>query len=129
MNKLIIILAVAVLSGCSTVKEWVPSFSDSNQSAAIIDVRLSVARLDCTRSQAEQVARIRDHIEWFELYSESKGWRQADVRKVVAPMKETVEDMYARVTVKDGTKFYCEMKKAVMKEQAARAAAVILGRF
>lgn len=129
MNKLIIILAVSLLSGCSTVKEWVPSFSDTNQSASIIDVRLAVARLDCTRSQAEQVARIRDHIEWFELYSESKGWRQADVRRVVAPMKATVEDMYTRVSVKDGSKTYCEMKKRVMQEQSARAAEAILGRF
>ena len=117
------------MSGCSTVKEWVPSFSDTNQSASIIDVRLSVARLDCAQPQLVQVERIRDHIEWFELYSESKGWRQADVRRVVAPMKATVEDMYARVAVKDGSKTYCEMKKTVMQEQAARAAQVILGRF
>ena len=129
MNKLLIIFALSLLSGCSTVKEWVPSFNDTNQSAAIIDVRLSVARLNCAEPQLVQVARIRDHIEWFELYSESKGWRQQDVRRVIAPMKATVEDMYQRVAVKDGSKVYCEMKKTVMQEQAARAATVILGRF
>ena len=129
MKKLILILAVGLLSGCSTLKEWVPSFNDTNQSASIIDVRLSVARLNCAEPQLVQVARIRDHIEWFELYSESKGWRQADVRKVIAPMKATVEDMYQRVAVKDGSKVYCEMKKTAMQEQAARAATVILGRF
>lgn len=129
MNKLLIIFALSLLSGCATVKEWVPSFNDANQSAAIIDVRLSVARLDCTQPQAVQVARIRDHIEWFELYSESKGWRQQDVRRVIAPMKATVEDMWTRVQVKDGSKVYCEMKKTAMQEQAARAATVILGRF
>jgi uncharacterized protein YceK len=129
MNKLLIIFALSLLSGCSTVKEWVPSFNDPNQSSRIVDVRLSVARLDCSQAQAAQVARIRDDLEWFELYSESKGWRQQDVRKVIAPMRATVEDMYTRVQIKDGSKAYCEMKKAVMKEQAARAAAVILGRF
>ena len=129
MNKLILICAVLVLSGCSTVKEWVPSFQDPNQSASIISVRLSIERLDCARPQLEQVARIRDNLEWFELYSESKGWRQQDVVKVVAPMKATVEDMYTRVTVKDGTKTYCELKKTFMREQAANAARVILGRF
>ena len=129
MNKLLIIFALSLLSGCSTVKEWVPSFNDPNQSAAIIDVRLSVARLNCAEPQLVQVARIRDHIEWFELYSESKGWRQQDVRRVIAPMKATVEDMYTRVSVKDGSKVYCEMKKTVLQEQAARAATVILGRF
>lgn len=129
MNKLLIIFAVSLLSGCASVKEWIPSFNDANQSAAIIDVRLAVARLDCSQPQAAQVARIRDHLYWFELYSESKGWRQADVRRVIAPMQETVNDMYARVSVKDGSKVYCELKKTVMQEQAARAASVILGRF
>jgi hypothetical protein len=124
-----LVILTALLTGCSTVKEWIPSFNDPNQSSRIVDVRLSVARLDCSQAQAAQVARIRDDLEWFELYSESKGWRQQDVRRVIAPMRETVEDMWARVQIKDGSKTYCEMKKTVMKEQAARAAAVILGRF
>ena len=129
MNKLLIILAALALTGCASVKEWVPSFNDPNQSSRIVDVRLSVARLDCSQPQLIQVARIRDDLEWFELYSESKGWRQADVRRAIAPMRETVEDMYTRVHIKDGSKAYCEIKKSVMKEQAARAATVILGRF
>ena len=129
MKKLLIIFALSLLTGCASVKEWVPSFNDTNQSSRIVDVRLSVARLDCSQAQAAQVARIRDDLEWFELYSESKGWRQQDVRRVIAPMRETVEDMYTRVQIKDGSKTYCEMKKTVMKEQAARAATVILGRF
>ena len=129
MNKLIIILAVSLLSGCSTVKEWVPSFKDTNQSASIIDVRFAIARLDCSQPQLVQVAQIRDRLEWFELYSESAGWRHADVRRIAAPLRATVEDMYQRVSVKDGSKTYCELKKTVMQEQSARAAAVILGRF
>lgn len=129
MKTLLVIFAASLLTGCTAIKEWVPSFNDSNQSAAIIDVRLSVARLNCAEPQALQVARIRDHIEWFELYSESKGQQQADVRRVIAPMKATVEDMYARVQVKDGSKTYCELKKTVMQAQAARAAEAVLGRF
>lgn len=129
MKKLILILAVSLLAGCSTVKEWIPSFNDTNQSYAIINVRFAVERLDCTQPQNLQVARIRDSLEWFELYSESKGWRQADVRRVIAPMRETVEDMWTRTLVKDGSKTYCELKKSIMKEQAAQASRVILGRF
>jgi len=128
-NKLLIIFALSLLTGCGTVKEWIPSFNDPNQSASIINVRLAVERLDCAQPQAQQVATIRNNLEWFELYSESAGWRHADVRRVIAPMRATVEDMYQRVTVKDGSKTYCEIKKSVMQEQAARAAGVILGRF
>lgn len=129
MNKLLIIFALALLSGCTSLKEWVPSFKDANQSASIITVRQSVAQLDCARPQAPQVARIRDNLEWFALYSESAGWRHADVLRVIAPMQATVDDMYARVSVKDASKVYCELKKNIMQEQAATAARVILGRF
>ena len=39
MNKLITLLALVALTGCAQMKTWVPSFSDANQSAKIIDVR------------------------------------------------------------------------------------------
>ena len=129
MKKLLIIFALSLLSGCSTVKEWVPSFNDPNQSAAIITVRQSIERLDCELPQAAQVIRIRTSVEWFELYSESAGWRHKDVLRVVAPLKATVDDMVIRTQVKDGSKGYCLLKKGIMQEQAARAAQVILGRF
>lgn len=127
------ILAVAVISlsltGCATVKNWIPSFWDDNQSAKIVDVRASVDRLDCSQDQLPQVSRIRDDLRWFELYSESKGWRQADVLRVIAPMKETVDDMYKRSQGTQGSKTYCELKKKMMQQQAARAAEAVLGRF
>lgn len=130
MKKILIIAVFSLsLTGCATVKNWIPSFWDDNQSAKIVDVRASVDRLDCIQDQLLQVARIRDDLRWFELYSESKGWRQADVLRVIAPMKETVEDMYKRAQGTQGSKTYCELKKKVMQQQAARAAEAVLGRF
>jgi hypothetical protein len=130
MKKLIAITAISLtLTGCSTVKGWIPSFWDDNQSAKIIDVRVSVDSLDCTKEHLPQVAKIRDDLKWFELYSQSKGWRQADVLKIISPMQETVEDMYKRSQNQQGSKTYCELKKKVMQQQASRAAESILGRF
>ena len=120
---------VIALSGCSTIKSWIPSFSDPNQSAKIVDVRLSVDRLDCNKDQLPQVAKIRDELRWFELYSDSKGWRQQDVLKLISPMQATVEDMYKRSLTQQGTVGYCELKKKIMQQQAERAATVVLGRF
>jgi len=82
MRALVLALAIS-LTGCATVKSWIPSFSDPNQSARIIDVRQSVAQLDCKQAHAPQVKIIKDNLEWFQLYSESKGWRQQDVLKLV----------------------------------------------
>jgi len=128
MKAIVLVLALT-LTGCATVKEWIPSFSDSNQSARIVDVRQSVAQLDCKQPHAPQVKRIKDNLEWFQLYSESKGWRQQDVIKLVKPMQETVDDFYKRSTEKQGSDTYCEIKKKLMAAQADKAASAVLGRF
>ena len=126
-------LAVALilcLTGCASIKEMIPSFQDPNQSAKIIDVRQSVAQLDCKQPHAPQVKQIKDNLEWFELYSTSKGDRQKDVLRLIKPMQETVDDFYKRSTSeKQGSETYCEIKKKLMATQAERAASAVLGRF
>jgi hypothetical protein len=129
MSKLIVLCMIVMLSGCATVQSWIPSFWDANQSARITDVQLSVDRLNCAADQLIQVTRIRDDLRWFELYSVSKGKVQQDVLKVIAPMQETVEDMYKRNTEGRGSTVYCELKKRIMQQQAARAAAAVQGRW
>lgn len=131
MKKLLITsLVVVSLTGCASIKEMIPSFSDSNQSAKIVDVRQSIAQLDCKQPHAIQVKRIKDNLEWFELYSESKGWRQNDVLKLIKPMQDTVDDFYKRSTgEKQGSDAYCEIKKKVLSAQSEKAATAILGRF
>jgi hypothetical protein len=129
MKQLVALSLVVLLTGCASVKEWIPSFSDPNQSARIIDVRQSVAQLDCKQTHAPQVKKIKDNLDWFQLYSDSKGWRQNDVLKLVKPMQETVDDFYKRSVEKQGSETYCEIKKKVMTTQAEKAASAILGRF
>ena len=129
MKRLVALSLVVLLTGCASVKSWVPSFSDPNQSARIIDVRQSVAQLDCKQTHAPQVKRIKDNLDWFQLYSDSKGWRQNDVLRLVKPMQETVDDFYKRSNEKQGSETYCEIKKKVMTTQAEKAASAILGRF
>jgi outer membrane murein-binding lipoprotein Lpp len=128
--KIFVILALTIsLSGCASIKSVIPSFWDDNQSAKIVDVRQSVEQLDCTQDQLAQVGKIRNDLQWFELYSQSKGWQQADVLRIISPIQETVEDMYKRAQTQQGSKVYCELKKRVMQEQAKRAAEAVLGRF
>jgi TolA-binding protein len=130
MIKLLATVALAVtLSGCASLTSKIPSFSDSNQSARIIDVRQSVAQLDCKQPHAAQVKKISDNLEWFDMYSESKGLRQTDVRTLIKPMRETVDDFYKRSVEKEGSPAYCEAKKKIMSAQAEKAAAAVLSRF
>ena len=129
MRKLIIIAAVLMLTGCSTVKGWVPSFWDDNQSRSIIDVRLSVLRLDCNQPHLPQVMKIHDDVRWFELYSDSKGWQQADVLRLTAPMRASIDDFVRRSQDGQGSVGYCEIKKKLLAKQAETAARAVLGRF
>jgi hypothetical protein len=127
--KIFVAVCLIALTGCTTVKSWVPSFSDPNQSARIIDVRQSVSQLDCSQPHLAQAIDIQRNLEWFHLYSDSKGWRQADVLKIIEPMEETVSDFVKRSQTQQGSRIYCETKKKIMQEQAATAARAILGRF
>jgi hypothetical protein len=124
---------VLALQGCaalSTVTGYIPSFWDDNQSSKIIDIRQSIEQITCEPgSQLTEARTIVDNIQWFKLYSQSKGTRQKDVLKIVAPMEETAKDWAKRSENKEGSKTYCELKKKTLKLQASRAAEAILGRF
>lgn len=129
MKQILLAGIIVSLTGCASIKEMIPSFSDPNQSAKIIDVRQSVAQLDCKQPHAPQVKRIKDNLEWFVLYSDSKGWRQNDVIKLVKPIQATVDDFYKRSLDKQGTEGYCEIKKKILTSQTDKAASAVLGRF
>lgn len=126
MNKLLLILAALALGGCTTVKSWVPSFWDDNQSAYIVQARLDVEQINCDLEQKPQVLRVQQDLRRFELYSESKGALQADVLRVVAPIKTTVDEWVQRG---EGSKAYCTIKKKLLTQETQRAAEVILGRW
>jgi hypothetical protein len=129
MKRILLIATVFMLSGCSTVQNWIPSFWDDNQSAKITDVRLTVDRIDCDKAQLPQAQQLRDQLRWFELYSTSKGALQRDVIALVKPIQETTEDWYKRSLDGQGSVGYCNIKKKILEQQTARAAKGILGRW
>jgi hypothetical protein len=130
MKRLITLLVLSLtLSGCATVQSWIPSFWDSNQSAKITDVRLTVDRIDCSKDQLSQATQLRDQLRWFELYSVSKGALQRDVIRLVKPIQATTEDWYKRSLDGQGSVGYCNIKKKILEQQTARAATGIMGRW
>jgi hypothetical protein len=129
MKRILLIAGVVMLSGCSTVQNWIPSFWDSNQSAKITDVRLTVDRIDCSKDQLPQAVQLRDQLRWFELYSVSKGALQKDVIKLIQPIQATTEDWYKRSLDGQGSVGYCNIKKKILEQQTARAATGIMGRW
>lgn len=121
----IAVLAVALfLSGCS----FIPSFSDVNQSKSIIDIRLAVDNIDCSLDQHKQALELANHINWFMLYSESKGMTQRDVIELVSPMKSTTEEWVKR-SASGASVPYCNIKKQLLVKQSDVAARAVLRRF
>lgn len=133
MKKILVIVAAISLVGCSQISglvNKVPSFWDDNQSAKIIDIRQSVEQITCEPgTQLGDANQLLAEMQWFRLYSESKGGRQQDVLRILAPMEETAQDWFKRSQAKEGSKSYCELKKRTLRLQASRAAEAILGRF
>ena len=120
------VILTVLLSGCTTLQSWVPSFWDDNQSAYIITARLSVERINCLEPQLTQVQVLAEDLRRFELYSVAKGSLQRDVLRVIEPMQTTVKEWQTR---KEGSRAYCEIKKKLLTQQAERASKVILGRW
>ena len=127
--RTLLAFAVVVLSGCSTVASWIPSFSDPNQSARIIDVRQSVERIDCGQPQLSQVEQVQKNLQWFHLYSESAGFRHADVLRVIEPLETVTNEWAERASKGEPSAVYCKLKKDILAQGSAKAAKVILGRF
>ena len=132
MKRLLLIGMVALLQGCAsfslqTIKDKIPSFWDDNQSRSVIDIRQSVEKLNCKEAHAPQVKVIKDNIQWFVLYSESKGTK--DVITLVKPMESTVDDFYKRSLEKQGTEIYCDIKKKILITQSSAVAKTVIGRF
>ena len=118
------------LTGCASLVDMIPSFWDDNQSAKIVDIRQTVAGISCEPgTQLDDAEMLLYEIEWFKLYSQSKGSRQKDVLRIIAPMEETAQDWAKRSREKEGSKTYCEIKKKLLVKQSSRAAEAILGRF
>ena len=132
MKRLVLIGMVALLQGCATfsfqdIKDQIPSFWDDNQSRSVIDIRQSVEKLNCKELHAPQVKVIKDNIQWFILYSDSKGTK--DVLTLVKPMESTVDDFYKRSLEKQGTEVYCDIKKKILITQSSTVAKTVIGRF
>jgi len=132
-TRFMLLLATILLTaGCSTFNKaasYIPSFWDDNQSAAIIDVRQSIKNLDCEKPHLDQAYAIQQQIQWFRLYSESKGARQKDVLDLTEPLHQTAEDFYNRSKEQQGSVYYCEAKKSVLDIQASKAAEAVMRRF
>lgn len=127
MKKLLVLVSVVMLAGCANTYKYIPSFWDDNQSARMIDIRQRTHNIDCARPQAAQAQALVADIQWFRLYSDSKGRLQQDVIRLIEPMEQAAVDWARRAD--GGSVGYCEIKKKILITQADKVARAVLGRW
>lgn len=124
--RIISALFLLLLTACNTVSDFVPSFWDDNQSRSIINTYQLTVNFDCAQPQAAQAQKIVLELQWFELYSESKGFLQKDVIRLIQPIQTTAKEWADR---ENPSEAYCKIKKQIMITQAKKASEAVLGRF
>ena len=115
-----VLVSAVLLTGCSMV----PSFWDDNESKLAVDVRFAVTQIDCSSEYQAQVGELKDRVDLFAMYSESRG--SGDIGEIVGMMQETVDGFY-----KDNSNnaFFCNMKKKILVKQSADIADAVMGRY
>lgn len=127
MKRLILILAVVGMSGCSTIKDWIPSRWDVNQAKSITDIQQDARRIDCKADLVPQIAALDKDVEWFNLYAKTKPTH--DVAKLTVTLTNTVTEFKDRASKGPVSPLYCDLKKKLILQQADIIAAAVQGRF
>lgn len=127
MKKLLVVLGFVLLTGCSSIMEYIPSRWDANQSKAITDIQLQAKNLDCKADLAPQVNKLAYDVDWFDTYAKTKPTR--DIAKLTGTMTTTVKELQDRIKAGPVSPLYCDLKKKIIQQQADILAGSVQGRF
>jgi len=127
MKKLLLILAVASLSGCASIMDMIPSRWDVNQAKSITDIQQQAQRFDCKGDQVAQINALDQNIEWFVIYSKTKPTR--DITKLTDTLQKTVAEYKERASKGPVSPLYCDLKRKIIIQQTEILASSVQGRF
>ena len=127
MKKLLAVIAVVSLAGCSTIMDYIPSRWDVNQAKSITDIQQNAKRIDCKADLAPQLAVLEKDIEWFNLYASTRPTR--DIAKLAPTLTTTVTEFKERASKGPVSPMYCDLKKKLIIQQADIIAGAVQGRF
>jgi hypothetical protein len=125
MKRLLAITALVTLTGCASIIDMIPSRWDVNQAKVTTDLRQATHNFDCKGDQRAQLKVIADQVQWFALYSESKGTK--DVAQLGKTLQDTVKEFQDRP--QPVSAIYCDIKRKLMIQQADIIAKTVQGRF
>ena len=127
MKKIIMVVAIVTLTGCSSLKDYWPSKWDVNQSKAVTDIQQLSRSFDCKADIAAQAKVLYAQVEWLDIYSKTKDTR--DVVKITGLMNDTVKELKERSEKGSVSPLYCDLKKKILVQQSDTIAHMVQGRF
>jgi len=127
MKKLLIVLALIGLSGCSSILDQIPSRWDANQSLVVTDIQQAVRHIDCKTDLSPQLNSLFLKVEWYDLYATTKGTK--DMAKLDQVVLNTIKEFQDKVAAGPVSPLYCDLKKKILIQQADIIAQTVQGRF
>jgi len=127
MKRLLIVLVLIGLSGCSSILDQIPSRWDSNQSVVVTDIQQQTRHIDCASDLKPQLHNLFTRLEWYDLYATTKGTK--DMAKLDQVMLTTIKEFQDKVDAGPISPLYCDLKKKVLIQQADIIAKTVQGRF
>jgi hypothetical protein len=127
MKRILALLAVVTLVGCASIKEYIPSRWDVNQSKIVTDIQQSTRNYDCKGDLTTQTKQLVNQVEWLDLYSTTKS--TVDVAKLTSTIKETTKELQDRIAKGPVSPLYCDLKRKILIQQADIIAETVQGRF
>ena len=124
-KSLVSMTLLLLLSGCSIIDEHLPSFWDDNESKKIIDIYISVKKIDCNgHFVMNRVNNVKNDVNWLLSYSTIKG--SNDVVEMVSKFDTTLDGILSKKSISVS---YCKVKKDLMKKQVRRIASGMMERY
>lgn len=127
MKQLLAVLAFISLTGCAGLLDKIPSRWDVNQAKVATDLRQTAINFDCKGDQRAQLDTLVKQVQWFELYSESKGTK--DVAQLGQTIVKTTKEFQERLDKGPVSPLYCDLKKKLFIQQTDIMARAVQGRF
>lgn len=125
LRKILLSSALIVaLTGCSITEE-VPSFWDDNESAKVVDLFISVSKIDCeSHFVKNQIQEVSNNSQWLLHYARLKG--SHDVVSLVSKFEKTLVGIASKDVINVN---YCRVKRDTLIKQSERIAQGIMGRY
>lgn len=117
MKKVILLVGILALAGCSTIKQYWPRAHDPVMFDHLVSAEIAVDKQDCEKPTWDAVAPITLQLQ---KYTE---WRQDPQAENLAGLHKHVERMS-----KGGSKVFCELGKKTAKQRIDAAKSAWEGR-